>query len=108
MRYSRKPRTSNVKKKTTSFLGGKHQQARCREEDVKAPIASLPMYIARPVIVHSPVAGDRGETSMAAIAEEWQMSMDQLVVIVGGFSLPHGGERFDRIQRHAQKLRQHP
>ena len=43
---------------------------------------------------------------MAAIAEEWQMSMDQLVVIVGGFSLPHGGERFDRIQRHAQKLRQ--
>ena len=34
------------------------------------------------------------------------MSMDQLVVIVGGFSLPHGGERFDRIQRHAQKLRQ--
>ena len=51
VRNSRKPRTSNVKKKTTSFLGGKHQQARCREEDVKAPIASLPMYIARPVIL---------------------------------------------------------
>jgi hypothetical protein len=63
-----KPITAKVRKKTVSFLGGVSVPARCREEDLKAPIEYLPMYSTRPSDLSPPRGALAGLDVVAELA----------------------------------------